>query len=555
MIGSLLLAAGRLPARSATRMANNGRQRLPVGFRLGFLNRFKPQAGAVPGLFATMSGSGAESSVAIKPAKKNHAGKGIALVLCLNIAGCASVGNQFEIPQPDQPSVPAGAPRVIGAKPDIPAQNRTLIAMFGGQYRLARAETMINGILARLAAVSDNPAQVYKVTLLNSPSVNAFALPSGDLFVTRGLLALANDSSEIAAVMAHEIAHVTLRHATQRDEIAKTAALRKKVADALQSSSKGAEIQAVGRLNLASFSRAQELEADFIGVQVVARAGFDPYGASRFLRSLGRSVAMRSSLLGARNSDEQPDIMASHPSTPARISRAILAARQIGAPGIGDAGRDAYLDAIEGIDFGDDPAEGFVRRRRFIHAKLGFAFIAPKGFVLENSAQALVGVAGGGSQALRLDSVQVDTTRPLADYMATGWIEGLQRESIATLTINGLPAATASAKHNSWTFRVAVIRLGSDVYRLIFAARTMTPAIENGIQNAIGSFRRIPVAEARRLRALRISLVKAQEGDTPARLAANMALSERGLDVFMLINGLQRNQRLQSGLRYKSVAE
>lgn len=478
-----------------------------------------------------------------------------ALSMPFAMAGCATISAQFEGPKTGQPSVPVDAPRVIGVKPTLPAQNRKLITMFGGQYRSAKTEIVLNRILARLAAASDNPAQVYKVTLLNSPAVNAFALPSGDLFVTRGLLALANDSSEIAAVMAHEIAHVTLRHASQREEIAKTAALRTKVASKLQSSAKGAEVQATGRLNLASFSRSQELEADTIGVQVIARAGFDPYGASRFLRSLGRSVAMRSALLGARNTDEQPDIMSSHPSTPARISRAIIAARRIGAPGIGDAGRDVYLDAIEGIDFGDDPAEGFVRRRRFVHGKLGFSFTAPPGFVLENSAQALVGVASKGSQALRLDSVQIEAGKPLSEYMASGWIEGLQSDSVATTTINGLPAATASASHNGWTFRVAVIRLGTDIYRIIFAARRMSTLVEKRINTSIASFRRIPVAEARKLRALRIKLVAAGINDTPAKISRNMAVSERGLDVFLLINGLRRDQRLQAGLRYKSITE
>ena len=477
------------------------------------------------------------------------------LAVALAISGCATISNQLDPQQSGQNGVPAGAPKVIGAKPPLPAQNQKLITMFGGAYSAPKAETLLNSILRRLAAVSDNPAQVYKVTILNSPSVNAFALPSGYLFVTRGLLALANDSAEIAAVMAHEIAHVTLRHASQREEIAKTAALRKKVADALQSNAKGAEVQATGRLNLASFSRAQELEADVIGVQVVARAGFDPYGATRFLRSLGRSVAMRSALLGARNRDKQPDILASHPSTPERIAKARIAARQIGAPGIGKAERSAYLSAIAGIDFGDDPAEGFVRRRRFIHGKLGFTFVAPRGFVLENSAQALVGIASAGNQALRLDSVQIDSGNSLSDYMASGWIEGLEPETIKSRTINGLPAATASASHNGWAFRVAVVRLGSDVYRLIFAARTMTRTIERQMRASIGSFRRIPVAQARKLRALRIALATANPGDTSVKLARKMAVSERGLDVFLLINGLRRGQALIPGTQYKSVVE
>ena len=101
-----------------------------------------------------------------------------------------------------------------------------------------------------------------------------------------------------------------------------------------------------------------------------------------------------------------------------------------GAPGIGDAARDAWLSVIDGIEFGDDPAEGVIRGRRYSQARLGYEFTAPEGFVLENTQQALLGLAGGGSEALRLDNVRVPAATPLEGYIASGWVEGLQRPSI-----------------------------------------------------------------------------------------------------------------------------
>ena len=117
----------------------------------------------------------------------------------------------------------------------------------------------------------------------------------------------------------------------QREEAARTSQLRQSVAQVLQSAQRGEEVQAIEKLSLASFSRRQELEADQIGVATIARAGLDPYGAPRFLESLGRSSAMREQLTGKSSND--PDVMSTHPSTPERVSRAIAAARQIGAPG------------------------------------------------------------------------------------------------------------------------------------------------------------------------------------------------------------------------------
>jgi len=105
------------------------------------------------------------------------------------------------------------------------AERKRLIDAFGGEYSAPATERYLNETLARLAPASQTPSEPYRVTILDSPVVNAFALPSGDIFVTRGLLALANDGSEVAAVMAHEIAHVTAHHAAQRAELEKTAAL------------------------------------------------------------------------------------------------------------------------------------------------------------------------------------------------------------------------------------------------------------------------------------------------------------------------------------------
>ena len=478
----------------------------------------------------------------------------LALALVLFVSGCA--GLDPVAPQKDVSAVvPAAAPRTTGIETSESAEKTQLADLFGGEYHAPAVERHLNAILAKLAAASDEPGKIYHVTILNSPIVNAFALPSGDLFVTRGLLALANDSSEVAAVMAHEIAHVTARHAAQRAELEKNNAVISRAASVIQSREKGEQVQAYGQLTIAGFSRQQELDADRMGIKTIAAAGYDPYAASRFLVSLGRSLALRASLMGQKSGDERPDLMSTHPSTPERVDRAVAEARQIGAPGIGDRGRKDYLAAIDGIDFGDDPADGFVRGRRLVHPKLGFAFEAPEGFTLENSAQAVLGVADGGNEALRLDSVQPPATDTLESYLGSGWIEGLQQNSVESLTINDLPAATAIAKGGEWSFRLAVIRLGKDVYRLIFAARTLSPDVDQQFRDSIGSFHKISPEEARNVHPLRISVVTARAGDTADSMAARMALQDRTLDHFLLLNGLDKASPLTVGESYKLVVE
>ena len=147
--------------------------------------------------------------------------------------------------------------------------------------------------------------------------------------------------------------------------------------------------------------------------------------------------------------------------------------------------------------YGDDPSEGLVRGRHFLHPRLGFTFVAPEGFTLDNTAQAILGVKEGGGQALRLDVVRVPTEQSLPDYLNSGWIENVDAKSIESSTINGFPAATAGAKGDQWSFRLFAVRFGSDVYRFIFASKHMTPEIDKSFRDSVATFRRMSIAESK----------------------------------------------------------
>ena len=477
----------------------------------------------------------------------------LCLALAAALAGCATISGQGQNAVPVE--APAAAPRAL-TESSSSAEHKRMVALFGGEYKDATAERYLNGILAKFTDATDDENRAYRITILNSPIVNAFALPSGDLFVTRGLLALANDGSEVAAVMAHEIAHVTKRHALARAEQEKRAAVISKAAMVIQNRQRGEAVEATARLSIAGFSRQQELEADETGIRTVARAGYDPYGASRFLASLGRSSALRASLIGQNASATKPDILATHPSTPERVAQAVKVARGIAAPDFGTGDREAYLSAIDLIMFGDDPSEGTVRGRKFTQPRLGFSFTAPEGFVLENSAQAVLGVKEGGVEALRLDSVAVPGTTALDTYLASGWIDGLVASSVETIDVNGMPGITATARAGEWNFRLAVIRFSpSEVYRLIFATHALDPAHEKGYRAAIDSFRKIDTAEASKVRPLRIGLLTAKAGDTAATMSARMVVPDKPLETFELLNGLTDPGPLKPGQRYKLVIE
>jgi predicted Zn-dependent protease len=457
---------------------------------------------------------------------------GITLLAAL-LAGCTSFGGDA--------SLPANAPRVIGPDRD----HVRLVAAFGGEGRAPQLQRLLTDVTNRLVMATDRPDESYQVTILNSPVVNAFALPNGRLYVTRGLLALANDASEVAAVLSHEIAHVTLRHASQRSELQARSAVIERVAEnVLNNAAEAAVVQNQARSTLASFSRIQELEADQTGVRVLARAGFDPYGAPRFLTALGRS---------GNNSDTTGGIT-SHPSTNERITRALQAARRAGSPGDGETWRLDYLAALDGLAYGDDPADGVVKGRRFTHARLGVAFEAPEGFTLENTSQAVLGASGDGERRLLFDAADTPNGQSLEDVLRSTWTDTIEAGSLLSATVNGLPVVTALSNGKEWTFRLSAIRIGNTTYRLIMAVRSGAGDLEGMFQRTLNSVRQVQPDEARQIRPLKLRIVTARQGDTAQGFAERMPI-DRPLERFLLLNGLERGGPLKLGERYKVVVE
>ena len=472
-----------------------------------------------------------------------------AAALGLLLAGCASlpnVGRQATLPDP-----PA-----IGKKTG-PAQREhaRILAAYGGAYQHPRMQSLLDQTVAKLVASSERPDLSYRITILNSPAINAFALPTGNLYVTRGLLALSNDSSELASVLSHEMAHVIARHAAMREDQARQAAIVSRVVtDVLNDPQMGALALAKSKIALASFSRAQELEADSIGVGLASRAGYDPYGATRFLNAMGRNAGLKPVGPGGGGDARSIDFLSSHPSTPDRVKNALTSARQHSAPGAASRDRAGYLAATDGLAFGEDPSEGFVRGRRFLHPKLGFTFTAPDGFSLDNTAQAVLGIKEGGSQAMRVDVVRVPAEQELAAYLTSGWIDKVDPQSVEAISVNGFAAATATARGDQWGFRLYVVRFGNDVYRFVFAAKNRSAEADRAFRETVESFRRMTLQEIERTRPLHIRVVMVRPGDTVERLAGRMA-TDRPLERFLVLNGLNAGQALTPGDQVKIVVE
>jgi len=473
---------------------------------------------------------------------------GSALALAVLLAGCTSA------PENKQVSLPV--PQATAQSDLQPAEEREhlrILASYGGIYENPKLQAVVEKTVDRLVAASERPDLKYKVTILNSPAINAFALPNGNVYVTRGLIALANDKAELASVLAHEMGHVIARHAAIREDQARQAALISHVvSDVLSDPQMGALALAKSKLTLASFSRAQEFEADGIGVGISARAGFDPYGASRFLADMQRNADLKPA--DGSTDARALDFLATHPATPERVKNALANARQYSAPGAGERDRNEYLGVIDGLVYGEDPSEGFVRGRRFLHPKLGFTFLAPPGFSLDNTAQAVLGLKGG-NEAMRLDVVSVPAEQTLPDYLKSGWIENVDPASVEEITVNGFPAATATASGDQWSFRLFAVRFGSDVYRFIYAAKDRNEQVDRSFRDSIATFRRMSLKESAQVHPMRVKIVTVGGNDTLQSLAHRMAVSDHALERFRVLNGLGPQGGVKRGDRVKLVVD
>jgi len=463
------------------------------------------------------------------------------------LAGCNSISG------PNGPTAAVfGTNQPGGANQGIDTEEHSrIVAAYGGIYHDQKVEQTLVPIVSRIVAASDRPDQAYRITILNSPAVNAFALPGGYLYVTRGLLALANDSSEVAAVLAHEMGHITANHAVARQNKARDALIvSKAVSEVLNDDQSGQLALASSQRSLASFSRQQELEADAIGVRTIGKAGYDPFAAARFLSTMAQYADFRSS---ATLRDKQPDFLASHPSTPERVAFAQQAARQFGAPGVGEVDRDRYLDGVDGMVFGDDPGQGFVRDRTFIHPGLAIGFTVPEGFVIDNTSEAVLATGVDGT-ALRFDAVGLAQGTDLPEYLKSGWINGLDETSIQSFSVNGLQAATAEAQAKGWFFQIAVIKAaGAATYRFIFANETATAAFHQESRATVDSFRTFSAQELAALKALHVHVITAAAGDTEAIVARRMHGVDRPRDLFRALNDIDPGAAIVAGTRLKIV--
>jgi predicted Zn-dependent protease len=447
-------------------------------------------------------------------------------------------------------------------------QHPQVLMQFGGPYDDAELQSYVSRIGDELAAVSELPELDFTFTVLNSEVINAFALPGGYVYITRGLLALADNEAELAGVMAHEIGHVTARHSAQRYSRGVLAqgglAIGTVLAGVLGGGAAADLVQQAGGLGaqayLAGYSRDQEFQADELGVRYMARAGYDPTAMSSFLEKLERNDQLMRRLSDRDGADPASSWFATHPRTPDRVLRAAEQA-SAASPGENRTGREDYLEQIDGMVYGEDPSQGFVRGRTFVHPDLRFAFDVPQGYRIVNTPAAVIGQAQ--NSLMKFDAVRSPAGQDVGAYLARDWAQELgagRLDNVATSQVNGMPAASAVAagqldNGQPVTVALAALRAGNEqVYRFMFVSPgSMSSAQASAYQATVNSFRRLSADEAAALQARRLRVVTVERGQDVEDLARRMAVDSLPREQFELLNGLESGDSLSPGQQVKLV--
>jgi predicted Zn-dependent protease len=438
-------------------------------------------------------------------------------------------------------------------------EHPAVLEQFGGEYP-GPQQQYVRQVGERMADAAGLRGQCT-FTLINSDVVNAFAVPGCYVYVTRGLLTIANSEDELAFVMGHEIGHITGKHSKKRQQSSVLAGLGAAILGAVTKNQNIGQLLGQGaQLYTLKYSRDQEYQADDLGAQYLARAGYSTQAAADMLDDLQRHDQLEARLRGA-DAKAVPQWASTHPSSTERVRRAADRARTpIGANAAygAEPQSDRYLSAIDGMVFGDDPEQGFIQGRSFSHPSLRIGFEAPSGFTLTNSAQAVMIEGRSGAKAMfaggRMSGTSLerhaDTVLRQLIGNAPAQLGQPQRTSV-----NGLEAVMQNARvqtnNGVADVSVAAYRMDRDTaYHFLTIAQG-----GQGYQfePLIASMHRLSEREAASLRPRLVRVVTARGGETASTMARQMDVDQYPAEWFAMINDLTPNATLRPGQRVKII--
>ncbi len=418
-------------------------------------------------------------------------------------------------------------------------------------------QAYVNGVGQRLAQQSHRPNLQWHFTVVDSPDVNAFALPGGYVYITRGIMAYLNSEAELAGVVGHEIGHVTARHGV-RQQSASTAVglgavLGSILVPGLNNQAGASLLQTLAQAWTAGYGRDHELESDRLGAEYLAKTGYRPQAMIDVIGVLKNQELF--SAEQAKRDGRQPrtyhGTFATHPSNDARLLQVVGEANKYTVANPRE-GRSDYLQKMAGVYFGDSPDQGVIRNNALLHEKLGLAIQFPPGWRVQNRPDRVVALSPKGDAVVELQQ------GPKHDRALETLQKGVKLDAGARYdsgSLSGYPAAFAAGAQQGKPVVVAAVVFYGTQYLIGGMAKdkAVYERERSAMRAAINSFRAITPAERLAARPHLLQLITAQPGMTMATLARQSPLGADAESQLRLMNDLYPSGEPKPGQLLKIV--
>ncbi len=443
---------------------------------------------------------------------------------------------------------------------EIGRTNHPKIIAEYGRYDDEVLQAYVQSVGEKLANKSHRDDLVYRFTVLDSPVINAMALPGGYVYITRGLMAYLNSEAELAAVLGHEIGHVTARHGVRQQSAAQAANLGYTLGAILFPSLRGAGSQnlfnILGGALLSGYGREHELESDRLGAEYLARTGYDPQAMIEVISVLKDQQTFAEAQAKKQGQDYQGyhGLFSSHPDNDTRLQQVVGEAEKYTGAGNGKIYRERYFQKVDGLTFGDSEEQGIRSDNHFYHLSMRFSVDFPVGWHINNKPSSLQAVAQGGKALIEMGASDINRKLTPREFIQQRLkIDDLR--SGQSIKPHGLNGYTGITSHQNKLLRVGVVFLRDQAF--IFLATTENSADFSRYDadflasiNSIHSLRDDEIALAREQQ---LDIVTVSREDSYAKWARTSRISNSPLEQLRLLNGDYPSGDLKSGQKAKRV--
>lgn len=409
----------------------------------------------------------------------------------------------------------------------------------------------------QLASQSHRSNIPYQFNVVDSADINAFALPGGHVYINRGLLIYLNSEAQMAAVLGHEIGHVTARHGVRQQSMAMGAGLiGQLITIGTGMPAAGDLSNMLGTAMVRGYGRDMELEADGLGAEYLARTGYRPNSVLDVIGALKDqdSYSKQQAEAQGKQVESYHGLFATHPTHDQRLQQVVAQAEGLSTGSTQRVGRDEYLKMLDGMIYGDSPEQGIIRGQRFLHADLNMVLDYPKNWVILNRPDVLLAHTPDEQGFIALTMENLGNNNLTAEELLRSRVGNQRLTQDQAFSGAGYKGFMAIIPGDN-ARRVAAIVRGDQAFLFIGAFRGRGPLelYDKQFVQTVRSFRPLTSADKKNAEPLRIALVRARQGDTYARLAKRSPLGEEAEARLRLLNAQWPDGQPQAGQWLKVV--